>query len=50
MKRREVSNIQLALDRTSWRVYGDDGAAAALGMKPTTLASRIKKLGLRKSD
>lgn len=40
----EVRNIQAALKRTNGKIYGDDGAAALLGMKPTTLVSRIKAL------
>jgi PAS domain S-box-containing protein len=34
------------LERTSWRVKGPDGAAELLGLKPTTLFSKMKKLGL----
>ncbi len=41
----EVRNLQAALKRTNGKIYGDDGAAALLGMKPTTLTSRIKSLG-----
>ena len=46
----EKKNIQAALDETGWQVHGPDGAAALLGMRPTTLASRIKRMGLRKGD
>jgi transcriptional regulator with GAF, ATPase, and Fis domain len=31
-------------------VYGDNGAARLLGIKPTTLASRMKNLGIRKPE
>ena len=48
MKRRERENILLALGRTGWRIYGPDGAAELLGVKPTTLASQITRLGLKK--
>lgn len=48
MRRRDRDNIVAALRRTDWQVYGRDGAAALLGMKPSTLASRLKKLGLEK--
>jgi formate hydrogenlyase transcriptional activator len=34
------------LTQTDWRIRGPAGAAARLGLKPTTLESRIKKLGL----
>ncbi|MFN2361393.1 MAG: sigma 54-interacting transcriptional regulator [Marinobacter sp.] len=40
----EQANLVQALTATGGRVFGDDGAAAMLGMKPTTLASRLKKL------
>ena len=46
MRRRERDNVLRALERTNWRVYGPEGAAALLGVRATTLASRIKKLGL----
>lgn len=41
-------SIVNALQRTHGKIYGKDGAAALLGVKPTTLASRIKKLGINK--
>ncbi len=34
------------LERTGWRVRGPGGAAEALGLKPTTLEARMKKLGI----
>ncbi len=34
------------LERTGWRVRGSGGAAEALGLKPTTLEARMKKLGV----
>ena len=46
MRRRERDNVLRALERTNGRVYGPEGAAALLGVRATTLASRIKKLGL----
>ncbi len=46
MKRRELSNMMAALERTGGKIYGRDGAAALLGIKPTTLAARLKKLGV----
>jgi formate hydrogenlyase transcriptional activator len=35
-----------ALEQCNWRIRGSNGAAALLDIKPTTLESRIKKLGL----
>lgn len=42
----ERANIRAALEMTRWRVSGARGAAKLLGIKPTTLASKIKSLGL----
>jgi transcriptional regulator with GAF, ATPase, and Fis domain len=36
-----------ALSRTGGKIYGKDGAAALLGLKPTTLQSKLKKHGLK---
>jgi formate hydrogenlyase transcriptional activator len=36
------------LDKTGWRVRGKNGAAEILGLKPTTMASRMAKLGIRR--
>ena len=47
MRQRERDNILAALAETDGRIYGEGGAAELLGVKPTTLASRIKKLGLK---
>ncbi|HVY65749.1 MAG TPA: sigma 54-interacting transcriptional regulator [Gammaproteobacteria bacterium] len=44
----ERRNTLLALERSEWRVSGPNGAAKLLGVKPTTLADRMKKLKLRK--
>ncbi|MCZ6794345.1 MAG: sigma 54-interacting transcriptional regulator [Planctomycetota bacterium] len=50
MRRRERENLLNALRQTGWKIYGAGGAAELLGINPTTLSSRIKKLGLKKSD
>ena len=39
-------HILKVLGRTEWRVSGASGAAKILGLKPTTLESRMKKLGI----
>ena len=44
----ERQNILAALERCSWRIAGEHGAAKLLGMKPSTLAYQIKTLGLDK--
>src|SRR5215510_14230574 len=45
----ERANVLAALNKTRWKVYGRCGAAELLGIKPGTLAARVKKLGLRRS-
>jgi transcriptional regulator with GAF, ATPase, and Fis domain len=40
--------IRAVLAHTAGRIYGEGGAAALLGMKPSTLQSRMKKLGIRR--
>jgi transcriptional regulator with GAF, ATPase, and Fis domain len=44
MRRRERNNLRRALVRAGGKIYGPEGAAALLGVKPTTLASRLKRL------
>jgi PAS domain S-box-containing protein len=44
----ERTNMIAALEATSWRVSGDGGAAQLLGIKPTTLSSRMKALGIER--
>jgi transcriptional regulator with GAF, ATPase, and Fis domain len=46
LRKLEADNIGAALKATGDKVYGPDGAARLLGVKPTTLASRLKALGL----
>ena len=48
LKRQERENIVQALRLTKGKIFGSDGAAVLLGMKPTTLASRIKALRIKK--
>ena len=33
---------------TGWKIYGPEGAAALRGLKPTTVASRMQRLGLKR--
>ena len=48
MRRRERENLFAVLRKTGWRIKGVDGAAELLGVKPTTLISRIEKMGLKR--
>ena len=43
----EAANIAKALLQTNGKLYGPQGAARLLGLKATTLASRMKSLGIR---
>ena len=44
----ERNHIMDVLDRTKWRIYGNQGAAYLLGLNPETLSSRLRKLGIRR--
>ena len=44
----ERHHITVMLERTKWRIYGDQGAANLLGLNPETLRSRLRKLGIRR--
>mgnify|MGYP001590766041 FL=1 len=43
MERRHIVDV---LEQTNWRVSGEKGAAKILGLNPTTLEARMKKLGI----
>ena len=45
----ERSHIVAALHETGWRIDGPSGAARLLDVNPSTLRSRMKKLGIRRS-
>jgi PAS domain S-box-containing protein len=45
LERRHILNV---LELTGGRVSGENGAATVLGLKPTTLESRMKKLGIKR--
>jgi transcriptional regulator with GAF, ATPase, and Fis domain len=44
----ERQHIQRILTGTAWRIEGREGAASALGLHPSTLRSRMLKLGIRR--
>ena len=45
LERRHIIDM---LERTGWRVSGKNGTAEILGLKPTTLEARMKKLGIER--
>jgi formate hydrogenlyase transcriptional activator len=44
----EREHIRQALEQANWLVGGPSGAAARLGMKRTTLQSKMAKLGIER--
>lgn len=49
-RQRERENMHAALVKSGWRIHGEAGAAELLGLRPTTLISRIKKMGLKRPE
>ena len=48
LQRRERENLLRVLETANWKIKGPNGAAERLGIKPTTLLSRMNKWGLKK--
>lgn len=46
LKQLEMTNLQLAIKQCEGKIFGDEGAAKCLGINPTTLISKLKKLGI----
>jgi transcriptional regulator with GAF, ATPase, and Fis domain len=44
----QKQNLLAALIRSGWKIYGKGGAAELLGIKPTTLIERMRRLGIKK--
>jgi PAS domain S-box-containing protein len=44
----EKEHIIEALKKTNWKVSGEKGAAKILGLNPTTLEARMKKMGIKR--
>ena len=45
----ERKHILEVMELTEWRVRGEGGAAGILGLKPTTLEARMRKLGIKRN-
>ena len=45
----ERDHIFQALEKAGWRIEGKKGAAAMLGLNPSTLRGRMRKNGIRRS-
>lgn len=50
LERFERDNLLQALEAANWKIKGREGAAELLGVKPTTLLSRMEKWGLRRPE
>ena len=48
IKELERQNILNALNSTNWKIFGKNGAAELLGIPPTTLTTRIQRMGLKR--
>lgn len=46
----DAEYLRKVLQSTHWRVRGTAGAAEVLGLKPTTLEARMKKLGIHRRE
>ena len=46
LQKRERENLLVILEKTNWKIRGRDGEAELSGVKPTTLMTRMKKMGL----
>ena len=46
----ERRHIESVLNQTNWMIEGERGAAKILDMNPSTLRSRMQKLGLKRPD
>jgi DNA-binding NtrC family response regulator len=45
----ERAHIKRVLEETRWQIEGERGAARVLGLNPSTLRGRLRKLGIRKA-
>ncbi|MGH7825976.1 MAG: helix-turn-helix domain-containing protein [Candidatus Binatia bacterium] len=45
----ERNHIMRTLSETNWMIHGNKGAATLLGINPSTLRSRMEKLGIKRA-
>jgi transcriptional regulator with GAF, ATPase, and Fis domain len=50
LERFERDNLVLALETANWKISGPESASELLGVKPTTLLSRMTKWGLKRPE
>jgi formate hydrogenlyase transcriptional activator len=46
----ERDHIELVLQNVAWRIEGAGGAAQVLGLRPSTLRTRMQKLGIERPE
>jgi transcriptional regulator of acetoin/glycerol metabolism len=44
----EKKNLLLALEKCGWKISGAKGVSIVMGLPPSTIASRMKTLGIRR--
>jgi transcriptional regulator with GAF, ATPase, and Fis domain len=49
-RKEKTDYLRSVLLATKWRIRGKGGAAEILGLKPTTLEARMKKLGISRRE
>lgn len=50
IRKLERANMIAALRHADWRIWGKEGAATLLGVKPSTLTYRMKVFGIRREE
>ena len=48
IKNVERKHIREVLEESGWKIKGEANAASRLGLKPSTLRSRMKRLGIER--
>jgi transcriptional regulator with GAF, ATPase, and Fis domain len=48
IKTLQKRNLLAALVQSGWKIYGSNGAARVLGIKPTTLIERMRRMGIKR--
>jgi transcriptional regulator with GAF, ATPase, and Fis domain len=48
LRQRERENLLSVLEKARWKIRGAEGAAEFLGVKATTLLSRMKAMGIQR--
>lgn len=46
----EKKHILMALQQTDWKISGAGGAGELLGLNAKTLGSKMRRLGIKRSD